>query len=86
MVISHLPPDVFFGTFTLPVSLLAKNVFSERSVPVTLPVLVFINISEASHPSSLTLPVLLVSESFSFTIMFERVISPVLPPDVRLYR
>ena len=81
--ISHLPPPVVFGTFIRPVLLSAKKIFSERRFPLTLPVLVFIEISLASASSKVTLPVLLLTVSFSEAKTFVRDRLPVLPSEVR---
>ena len=46
--ISHTPPDVVFGTSTLPVLVPVMNTLSESRVPVTSPVVVLTYSSAAS--------------------------------------
>ena len=77
--ISHLPPVVEFGTFTLPVSVSAIKILSERNAPETSPVSVFTYISAASHPLKYTSPVLLSIKNFSMATTLLKIISPVLP-------
>ena len=77
VIISHLPPVVVLGTSTSPVSLLAINIFSERSVPLTSPVSFLTKISAASERSNSTSPVPHLILNFSVAITFFSLMSPV---------
>ena len=84
VVISHIPPEVVFGTSILPVLVLAIKTFSLSKLPLTSPVLVSMEIPAASDSVRVTSPVLLSIEKLSFAMTRCSDISPVLPLDIRL--
>ena len=83
VVISHFPPEAVSGTWTVPVDVLAANIFSERSVPFISPVEVFREICLASQFSKWISPVLLLMVNLSEEIVFFMVILPVLPVEMK---
>ena len=82
VVISHLPPDIVFGTSILPVEVFVINTLLESKLPATFPVEVFTKISVASQALKFTLPVLRLIKKLLSAITFFSVMAPVLPFEI----